>query len=62
MRNEAKTLSERARALPLEDRIALVEDVLDSLDHADRDIDQLWVREQPTVWPPTGAVSSAPKT
>ena len=45
MSNEAKTLTERARALPPEDRIALVEDVLDSLDRADPAIDQLWARE-----------------
>jgi len=45
MSNEPKTLIERARALPPEDRIALVEDVLDSLDRADPDIDQLWARE-----------------
>jgi putative addiction module component (TIGR02574 family) len=45
MSNETKTLIERARALPLEDRIALVEDVLDSLDQADPDVDQLWARE-----------------
>ncbi|HJQ57834.1 MAG TPA: addiction module protein [Vineibacter sp.] len=45
MSNETKTLIERARALPPEDRIALVEDVLDSLDSADPDIDQLWARE-----------------
>ena len=45
MSDEAKTLSERARALTPEDRIALVEDVLDSLDRADPDIDQLWARE-----------------
>jgi putative addiction module component (TIGR02574 family) len=45
MANDAKTLIERARALPPEDRIALVEDVLDSLDHADPEIDRLWARE-----------------
>ena len=45
MSDEAKTLIEQARALPPEDRIALVEDVLDSLDHADPDIDQAWARE-----------------
>jgi putative addiction module component (TIGR02574 family) len=45
MSNDAKALIEQARALPPEDRIALVEDVLDSLDHADPDIDQLWARE-----------------
>ena len=45
MSNEAKTLIEQARALPPQDRIALVEDVLDSLDHADPGIDELWTRE-----------------
>lgn len=35
----------RPTALPAEDRIALVEDVLDSLDHADPDIDKRWARE-----------------
>lgn len=45
MSNKAKMLTEQARALPPQDRIALVEDVLDSLDHADPDIDQLWARE-----------------
>ena len=45
MTDKAKTLSEQARALPPQDRIALVEDVLDSLDHADPDLDQLWARE-----------------
>jgi putative addiction module component (TIGR02574 family) len=45
MSNEAKSLIERARALPPEDRIALVEDVLDSLDHADPEVDRLWARE-----------------
>ena len=45
MSNEAKTLIERVRALPPEDRIALVEEVLDSLDRADPDIEQLWTRE-----------------
>jgi putative addiction module component (TIGR02574 family) len=45
MSSNTKTLSEQARALPPQDRIALVEDVLDSLDHADPAIDQLWVRE-----------------
>jgi hypothetical protein len=45
MSNDAKMLIERARALSPEDRIALVEDVLDSLDRADPDIDRLWARE-----------------
>ncbi len=45
MSNEAKTLIEQARALPLQDRIALVEDVLDSLDHPDPELDQRWAQE-----------------
>ncbi len=45
MSNEARTLIERARALSPEDRIALVEDVLDSLDRSDPDIDHLWAQE-----------------
>jgi putative addiction module component (TIGR02574 family) len=45
MSNEAKTLIDQARALPPQDRIALVEDVLDSLDRVDPDLDQLWARE-----------------
>jgi hypothetical protein len=45
MSNEAKTLIEQARALLPEDRIALAEDVLDSLDHTAPDIDRLWARE-----------------
>lgn len=45
MSDETRTLSERARALPPRERIALVEDVLDSLDRADPDIDKLWARE-----------------
>jgi len=42
---DAKTLIERARTLPPRERIALVEDVLDSLDHADPEIDRAWARE-----------------
>jgi len=45
MSTDTKALIEQARALPAEDRIALVEDVLDSLDHADPTIDRLWARE-----------------
>ncbi|HZP78482.1 MAG TPA: addiction module protein [Pseudolabrys sp.] len=45
MSSEAKTLIERARALPPQDRIALIEDVLDSLDRADPNIDEMWARE-----------------
>jgi putative addiction module component (TIGR02574 family) len=45
MSNRVERLSEQARALPPQDRIALVEDVLESLDHADSDIDRRWARE-----------------
>ena len=45
MSDETKTLIEQARALSPQDRIALVEIVLDSLDRADPDIDQLWALE-----------------
>ena len=45
MSTETRTLIERARALPPEDRIALAEDMLDSLDHADPTIDRLWAQE-----------------
>jgi putative addiction module component (TIGR02574 family) len=45
MSTEAKTLIEQARALSPEERIALVENVLDSLDQADPDIDRLWAQE-----------------
>jgi hypothetical protein len=43
--NEAKRLIDRARSLSPEERIALVEDVLDSLDNVDPDNDRLWARE-----------------
>jgi putative addiction module component (TIGR02574 family) len=45
MSEEAKTLIEQARALPPQDRIALVEDVLDSLDLPDPELDRLWTQE-----------------
>jgi putative addiction module component (TIGR02574 family) len=45
MSNKAKMLSEQVRALPPQDRITLVDDVLDSLDRADPDIDRLWALE-----------------
>jgi hypothetical protein len=45
MSTETRTLFEQARALPAEDRIALVKGVRDSLDHADPTIDRLWARE-----------------
>jgi putative addiction module component (TIGR02574 family) len=45
MNAKAKALAERARELSPEDRVALVEDVLDSLDRADPAIDRLWAKE-----------------
>lgn len=45
MGNEAKTLIKRARALLPVDRIALVEEVLDTLHRPDSDIDRLWALE-----------------
>ena len=45
MNEKAKILGEQARELSPQDRIALVEDVLDSLDRADPAIDRLWTKE-----------------
>jgi len=45
MNEKARVLGEQARALSPRDRIALVEDVLDSLDRADPNIDRLWAKE-----------------
>ncbi|MPZ38124.1 MAG: addiction module protein [Rhizobiales bacterium] len=45
MNAKAKDLGEQARGLSPQDRIALVEDVLDSLDRADPNIDRLWAKE-----------------
>ena len=45
MSDKTKALSEQVRALSPRDRIALVEDVLDSLDQADPNIDRLWTAE-----------------
>ena len=45
MNEKAKILGEQARELSPQDRIALVEDVLDSLDQVDRGVDQLWAKE-----------------
>ena len=42
MSDEAKTLIEQARALPPQERIELVEDVLDSLDP---ELDRLWAHQ-----------------
>jgi putative addiction module component (TIGR02574 family) len=43
MSERAKTLGQQARELTPPERIALVEDLLDSLDRADPRIESLWV-------------------
>ena len=45
MNAKAKALGEQARELSPQDRIALVEDVLDSLDQTNPSIDRLWAKE-----------------
>jgi putative addiction module component (TIGR02574 family) len=45
MKNLAKALGARARELSPFDRIALVEEVLDSLDRTDSRVDELWATE-----------------
>jgi putative addiction module component (TIGR02574 family) len=45
MNDKAKILSDQARELSPQDRIALVEDVLDSLDKPDPSTERLWARE-----------------
>lgn len=45
MNAKAKALGAQARELSPQDRIALVEDVLDSLDQADPTIDRRWAQE-----------------
>jgi putative addiction module component (TIGR02574 family) len=45
MSDKAKNLGQQARELSPQDRIALVEDVLDSLDRPDPSIDRLWAAE-----------------
>ena len=45
MNEKVKTLGEQARELSAQDRIALVENVLDSLDRPDPSIDRLWAKE-----------------
>lgn len=45
MNEKAKALGEQARELDPQERIALVEDVLDSLDRADPGLDRLWAAE-----------------
>lgn len=45
MNEKTKALGQQARELSADERIALVEDVLDSLDHADPNMDRLWAAE-----------------
>jgi putative addiction module component (TIGR02574 family) len=45
MNDETRTLSRKAKALTPSERVALVEDVLDSLDAVDPTVDQLWAAE-----------------
>jgi putative addiction module component (TIGR02574 family) len=45
MNDLAKALGAQARELSPSDRIALVEDVLDSLDRTDSQLDELWAAE-----------------
>jgi putative addiction module component (TIGR02574 family) len=45
MNEKTKVLGEQARALDPRERIALVEDLLDSLDRADPEIDRKWAAE-----------------
>jgi hypothetical protein len=45
MNDRAKILGQQARELSPQDRIALVDDVLDSLDRADPEFDRLWLKE-----------------
>ena len=41
----AKSLSEQAKLLPPEERLALVDQLLDTLDEPDASLDALWARE-----------------
>lgn len=45
MADTAKTLSERARALPLAERLRVVDDILSSLDGTDAALDRMWAHE-----------------
>ena len=45
MNAKAKSLGDQARELSPQERIALAEDVLDSLDRSDPNIDRLWAKE-----------------
>jgi putative addiction module component (TIGR02574 family) len=45
MNDETKTLSRKARALSPNERVELIEEILDSLDRTDPAIDRLWAKE-----------------
>ena len=45
MNEDAKLLSRRAQTLSPNDRIALVEEVLESLDRPDPSVERLWAQE-----------------
>ena len=45
MRPKIKALFEKARALPAADRIALLENMVDSLDYSDPAMERLWAKE-----------------
>jgi putative addiction module component (TIGR02574 family) len=45
MNDETKVLSRKAQALDPNDRVALVEDILDSLDSPDPAVERLWAKE-----------------
>jgi putative addiction module component (TIGR02574 family) len=45
MTEAAKRLSDAARNLPAQDRLELIEQLLDSLDHPDLALDQRWAKE-----------------
>ncbi|WP_204376696.1 addiction module protein [Methyloceanibacter marginalis] len=60
MNAKIKALSEEARRLSPEERIALVEDLLKSLDPADPEIEKLWAEEARDRLQPTGGARSTP--
>jgi len=45
MSNAAETLIAQATKLPLEERMEVVEQILDSLDQPDATLDAIWARE-----------------
>jgi putative addiction module component (TIGR02574 family) len=45
MNDETRTLSRKAQALKPQDRVELVEEILDSLDAPDPVVERLWTKE-----------------